>query len=83
MLQQVTLSELSLDSFDEWLTSASWNMHKDSSAEAVELVGQIELLLSEQEIGLISHADLIRSFNSIVDAGSGTPKRQRSFAAAS
>jgi hypothetical protein len=51
MLQQLTLFRISLDDFEEWLTAASWNMHKDSKPDAVRMVGQIELLLSEYDGG--------------------------------
>lgn len=47
MVQQLTLSKISLDDFEEWLSASSWNMHKDSDPSAVELVGKIELILAE------------------------------------
>src|SRR5690242_16649847 len=38
---------VSLQDFEDWLVSNSWNMHRDSSASAQNLVSDIELLLSE------------------------------------
>jgi hypothetical protein len=37
----------SLDDFEDWLVSNSWNMHADSSEEAQKLVSEIELRLAE------------------------------------
>lgn len=47
VLKQFAASDISLDAFDEWLTTASWNMHKDSLPDAVKVVGSIELYLAE------------------------------------
>lgn len=49
MAEQLSLSKMSLDDFEEWLSKASWNMHKDSDDEARKLVGAIELCLAESE----------------------------------
>jgi hypothetical protein len=48
----------SLDSFEDWLVAQSWNMHRDSSEVAQELVNQIELRLSEHSDGLLSEKQL-------------------------
>jgi hypothetical protein len=61
-VQQVILSKISLDDFDEWLTKASWNMHKDSKVEAVRMVGNIELMLAEFDSGDLSERDLRKAF---------------------
>lgn len=37
----------SLDEFEDWFVQQSWNMHRDSSADAQRLASQIELVLSE------------------------------------
>jgi hypothetical protein len=39
--------ESALDAFEDWLASASWNMHLDSTVDAVRLVGKIQLTLAE------------------------------------
>jgi len=61
MLQQVIAAGVSLDQFDEWLSKASWNMHHDSSPEAISLVGKIELLLAEYDDGLQSEQETLSS----------------------
>jgi len=42
-------NEISVEDFSLWIMSNSWNMHKDSSAEAVDLVSSIHLLLAERD----------------------------------
>jgi hypothetical protein len=61
-LVQLTLSKLSLDDFDQWLTKASWNMHVSSSPEAVALVGQIEETLAIYEAGDIPYETMMQEF---------------------
>ncbi|MGA3264162.1 MAG: hypothetical protein ABSC47_08980 [Terracidiphilus sp.] len=61
MIQQLTLSEISLDDFEEWLTATSWNMRRDSEPEAVRAVGKIELFLAEMDAPHISEAELLKS----------------------
>ena len=61
MIQQLTLLKISLDDFDQWLTAASWNMHKDSqpeSDEAKRMIGKIELGLAEFDAGHKSRRQL-------------------------
>src|SRR5687768_6899520 len=57
---------LSLDAFEDWLVASSWNMHKDSSRDAIELALSVELLLSEYSSGHRSEADLFREFSDLV-----------------
>jgi hypothetical protein len=65
MLQRVILAEVSLDEFDEWISRESWNMHKDSSIEAIELIGKIELILADFDSGACSEAGVIKAFASL------------------
>ena len=60
VLQQVVESKLSLDEFDEWLSRASWEMHKDSAPDAVQAVGTIELRLAEADSRTVSEEDLVQ-----------------------
>jgi hypothetical protein len=60
VLQQVVLSKISLDDFDEWLTKASWNMHRDSVPDAIQAVGKIELRLAEADRKEVSDEDLVQ-----------------------
>jgi hypothetical protein len=43
--------EIELDSFDEWLTGATWNVHQSGDDGAQELTYAIELVLSEHSAG--------------------------------
>jgi hypothetical protein len=45
------VGESSLDSFDEWLTAETWNIHQSGDAGAVQLTYAIELLLAEHSSG--------------------------------
>jgi hypothetical protein len=47
-LSSVQSNSLSLDDFERWFASSSWNVHKDSSNQAIELVASIESVLSER-----------------------------------
>jgi hypothetical protein len=44
----VLRNEISIEDFARWIMSNSWNMHKDSSDVAVDLVSNIHLLLAER-----------------------------------
>jgi hypothetical protein len=59
MIQQRTLLKITQDDFEEWLTRASWNMHQDSEPEALKMVGEIELWISEMDAGHRSHAEFL------------------------
>lgn len=59
--------ELSLGDFEGWLGPASWNMHADSSAEAIDLVSSIHLLLSEYDHGDVDESELRQHLLSLLD----------------
>lgn len=65
-LQEVVFAKVSLDRFDEWFSRASWNMHGDSSPEAIKTVGQIELILSDYDNDLISEQDVVQAFQRLI-----------------
>lgn len=44
--------------FEEWLVARSWNMHKDSTVTAQDLVATIELALAEFSNGHLSDREL-------------------------
>lgn len=52
--------KLSLVSFERWLVSESWNMHSDRSAEAIDLVSSIHVLLSERDDSVVDESELRR-----------------------
>ena len=52
------VDRMSLQDFEDWLVSNSWNMHLDSSPNDQDLVSAIELALSEYSSGDRSYSDL-------------------------
>lgn len=57
-LAAVAAGELPLWDFYDWLEIASLNMHRDSSAEAKELVGEIGLIFADYDVGIIGDKPL-------------------------
>ncbi len=66
-LAAVASHDLSLEDFVDWLESASWNMHADSSPEAIDLVSSIHLWLSEYDHRDVGEPELRRRLLSLVD----------------
>lgn len=64
-LAAVTSGQLPLSDFAEWLDSKSWNMHRDSSAEAVTLVSSIDRLLAEYDHRDSSEDELRRALHAL------------------
>ena len=90
-LTRLLRDEMSLERFEAWLVSESWNMHRDSSLAARRLVGSIELRLAEHSSGDLSteamHGELASILNRAignrvvvlqVDDGASPPRRIRS-----
>lgn len=67
--QMIALLEgqLSVQEFDKWLVANSWNMHRDSSPAAVDLVGAVELLLAERSGGFISDDEFCKQLMVLAD----------------
>jgi hypothetical protein len=42
-------NDISMEDFSQWVVDESWNMHKDSSQVAIDLVSNIHLLLAEHD----------------------------------
>ncbi|SRR5712691_10757017 len=60
-------NEISLASFADWVATNSWNMHKDSSREAVDLVSSIELFLAERDDKTYTDHDFRRDLQTLLD----------------
>lgn len=60
----------SLDDFEDWLVARSWNMHRDSSEAAQEMVSAIELALAEHSSGHLSRGELRRQLIDILHGSS-------------
>jgi hypothetical protein len=65
MIQQLTLFKITLDDFEERLTAASWDMHKDSQDDAVRMVGNIELWLAEFDAEQKNRSDLLKNLEQL------------------
>jgi len=72
-LRELVANKLTLEAFEDWLSVESWNMHKDSSADAIKLVGDIELMLSCFDEGGQSEAELMVAFRGIPGVFGDTP----------
>lgn len=59
--------EMSLQEFEDWLVSNSWNMHLDSSPSAQDLVAAIELILSEYSSGHRKYSEVRNEFAALSD----------------
>jgi hypothetical protein len=69
MVEQLTLSKISLDDFEDWFSVKSWNAHLDDSPEAAEtlrLIGRIELCLAEDEEETRPYEELLGRLQAIV-----------------
>ena len=66
------MDKLSLAAFEQWIGAESWGMFSDSSEEAVRLVAQVNLLVSEFHDDVIDDHEfrhlLSRLLNDIVDS---------------
>lgn len=56
-----------LDEFEDWLVVRSWNMHLDSDQSAQDLVGALELALSEFSSGDIGQPELNERFQELAE----------------
>lgn len=59
--------EISLEQFEDWLAQASWAMHNDSNAEAIDLVSSVHLLLSERDDRVIDEVELRHQFMGLLN----------------
>lgn len=59
--------QVSLNDLYAWLMDRSWNMHKDSDPEAVELAAEVEALFFERSDGIISDEKLRHSMLDLVN----------------
>ena len=67
-LAEVIRRNVSLATFERWLSSESWNMFSDSSSpEAIELVSSIHLLLSQRDDNALDAAGLRSAFLSLLN----------------
>ncbi|MBI4460470.1 MAG: hypothetical protein HY648_10490 [Acidobacteria bacterium] len=72
-LQEYLAQRISLDQFEDWLVSASWNMHKHADKDAQHLVGAIELRLAEYSRGHLGDSELKYELGMILAYGYKLP----------
>jgi hypothetical protein len=61
-LEQLLQYQISLEGFEDWLSVAAWNMFRDSSSKAIDLVSSIHLMLDEYHDHILRESDLRNSF---------------------
>ncbi len=66
-LLAVSRNQLSLEEFEKWLAGNSWNMHSDSSPNAIDLVSSIHLLLSERDDRVLNESQLRNELLSLLN----------------
>ena len=72
----VLRNEISVEDFARWIMANSWNMHKDSSKVAVDLVSSVHLLLAERSDRECSPSELRRELETLL---SDAPPVQLSY----
>ncbi len=55
-----------LDGFEDWLSSASWNMHQHADLQAQKFISAIELRLAEFDSGLVEKETLRKQLNGLL-----------------
>ena len=61
--------EISLDDFEEWLATHSWNTHMGIAVEAQRLVSSIELCLAKYATDLIDQGLLREELRKLIEKG--------------
>lgn len=59
--------DVDFEAFEDWLIDHSWNMHKDSAADAQCLARNIEHYIYEYLDGITDEAQLKETLRSLVD----------------
>jgi hypothetical protein len=64
----VLANEISIGDFARWIMSNSWNMHKDSSDDAIALVSDVHLLLAERDDFSLNDDEFVSGLSALVAA---------------
>lgn len=64
-IAELLRNEVSPEQFENWLASASRNIHVNSSPEAIELVSSIHRLLSERDDHLLNEVRFLDALRSL------------------
>jgi hypothetical protein len=65
-LRDYLARKICLSTFQDWLVTQSWNMHRDSDKTAQRLVGAIELRLAEHSEDHLSKRELDRELADLI-----------------
>jgi len=65
-LSRLVAQEITLDVFEDWFASNTWNIHQQGSGEAQKLAYAVELRLAEHSSGHLSDDDLRRELEPFV-----------------
>ena len=60
------MGKLSLDAFEDWFVQRAWNVHKEGSNEAIELVSSIHSLFSERDDRILNESALRNELSSLL-----------------
>jgi len=82
-IASVLNGEISIIDFARWIMSNSWNMHQDSSEEAIALVQSIHLLLAERDDSSIDDSNFLSELRSLAIVPVNDPRPIRLSAALS
>jgi hypothetical protein len=72
-IQQYLAQSIDLDQLEDWLVSASWNMHQHAPADAQEMASALELRFAEYSCGHLSESDLRHELSMIYLHGCKLP----------
>jgi hypothetical protein len=64
-VQNLLSHQMTLDSFSAWLASDCWNQRRDSSADAIRMIGRINAWLAEFDNEHLSEDELIQNLRNI------------------
>jgi hypothetical protein len=65
-LEAVASGKLPLWRFYDWFEEASWNMHKDSAQDAMDLAGTIKLLFADYDLRSLNQDELFDKLISLI-----------------
>jgi hypothetical protein len=67
-LAAVASEVLSLEDFADWIDDESWNMHRDSDPDAIELASSAHALLAERDARALDDAALRRELLALLNS---------------
>ena len=65
-IAEVLEGSLPLNDLYRWLMAHSWNMHRDSPSDAVDLASELELLFIERSNGDLLDRELVAELNRMI-----------------